>query len=109
MNNNVLTRIGVALAALCAPTSFAFAQTPPRGSEVFLVWSSADRILSSRDNFAEALPNEVMSDRDDVVTEPVVSSSANGILIDEPQGAIPHRPCVRVAAPSKSQQFHRHC
>lgn len=109
MNNNVLTGTGLTLAALCAVTSFAFAQTPPRSDEVFSVWSSADRVLSSRDDFAGVFANEVIPSRDVAVTEPVVRSSGNDMLIDEPPGVISRRSCFRVAAPRKLEQFHSHC
>lgn len=109
MNSNVLTRIGLTLAALCALTSFAFAQTPPRSDEVFTVWSSADRVLSTRDDFAGVLANEVIPSREAAGTGSFVHSSGNDMLIDEPPAIISRRSCFRVAAPRKSEQFHSHC
>jgi hypothetical protein len=101
--------MGLALAALGALTSFAFAQTPPRSDEAFPVWSSGDRAVFSRHDFARTSPTELMPGRDQPVAESLPPASRSGMLVDEPQGASVLHSCMKLAAPREVQQFGGHC
>lgn len=111
MTGNLKIRIGLTLAVLCALTSNAFAQAPPRASELFTVWSSSDAVLSSRTEFMATPPNETMPARDHVESGPINRFLAldGDILVDEPQGMASGWPCVVASVPRKSPQPVNQC
>lgn len=109
MNKNVPVRIELAIAIPGALSSFTFAQTAPRSSEVFFVRSSSDAALPTRYDLTLSPPNEVTPLGDNGAYGSTVSSSNEGLLVDEPQGTISASPCVVASVPRRLPELLNQC